>query len=238
MRRAAILASVLLVALILSEQRLADLSGRRSADVGPALWMPVIEHRLPFRNCVFLTSTDLRNPYVLTPVADGVRFDIDGDGTLDQVSWPKERSGVAFLALDQDGDGRITGARELIGEHTVPDAGNAPNALLRLAEEGGAGRTVRLDREHPLFLRLLLWMDGNHDGISEPAELRPAREVFTAMDLGFSGYHRVDEHGNQARYRGGAYVRTAPGPNLVTSDDWRVCQRPLYEVCLTARQAG
>jgi hypothetical protein len=239
MRRAAVLASVLLLVLVVSEARLADLSVRRSRDDNPPLWQPVVLHRAPLRNCVFVTSADLHNPYTLTSIDEGVRFDIDDDGTPERVSWTSAASGVAFLALDGDDDGRITGSRELIGEHTLPDAHDAPDALMALAAEAeGTEQSAVLDGDNPLFLRLLLWTDANHNGISEAAELRPIRDVLAAIGLGFAGYHRVDAHGNQARFRGNVYVRTAPGLNRVTPDDERERRRQLYEVCLGAREGA
>ncbi|HEX6314232.1 MAG TPA: hypothetical protein VFZ73_05205 [Gemmatimonadaceae bacterium] len=238
MRRALVPASVLLIVLVISEQRLVDSSVRLSGYGAPSLWQPVVQHRAPFRNCVLVTSTDLRNPYALTSVDDGVQFDLNDDGTPDQVSWTTAGSHVAFLALDRDDDGKVSSLRELIGEHTVPEAGNAPNALMSLAAEAaGAGHRAVVDGENPLFLRLLLWTDSNHNGISESSELRSAREVFAAIGLGFSRYHRVDQFGNQARYQGYAYVRTELGPNrVVTRNPERERWRPVYEVCLTARE--
>lgn len=240
MRRAVVLASVLLIVLGISEQRLVDSSVRLSASDLAPLWQPVVQHRAPFRNCVFIMSPDPRDPYTLTSLDDGVPFDINDDGALDQVSWTRAGSEVAFLALDRDDDGEISSARELIGGHTVAEAHTAPNALMSLAADAaGAEHRAVLDADNPLFLRLVLWTDRNHNGTSEPSELRSARDVLSAIGLGFSGYHRVDPYGNQARYRGYAYVRTGPGPNRVaTPDEDRERWRPMYEVCLAARDAS
>lgn len=238
MRRALVPASVLLLVLVVSEQRLVDSPVRLSGYGAPSLWQPVVQHRGPFRNCVLVISTDLRNPYALTSVDDGVQFDINGDGAPDQVSWTTADSDVAFLALDRDDDGHVSSVRELIGEHTVPEAGSAPDALITLAAEAaGTEHGAVVDSENPLFLRLLLWTDSNHNGISESSELRSAREVFAAIGLGFSGYHRVDQFGNQARHQGDAYVRTELGLNrVVTRNLERERWRPVYEVCLSARE--
>jgi hypothetical protein len=43
----------------------------------------------------------------LTSPEDGVLFDIDADGDLDQVAWTPIGSKVAFLVIDKNGDGII-----------------------------------------------------------------------------------------------------------------------------------
>jgi hypothetical protein len=50
----------------------------------------------------------------ITSVMDGKRFDIDGDGRLDQTAWVS--GGDALLALDRNGDGAINDGRELFGD--------------------------------------------------------------------------------------------------------------------------
>lgn len=51
----------------------------------------------------------------LTSAAQGRAFDIDGDGVVEQTAFVA--GGDAFLALDRDGDGRITRGTELFGDH-------------------------------------------------------------------------------------------------------------------------
>ena len=45
--------------------------------------------------------------YQLTSVANGVKFDLIGDGRRRQVAWTAQGTRNAFLALDWDGDGKI-----------------------------------------------------------------------------------------------------------------------------------
>lgn len=61
------------------------------------------------------------DPLVLDLAGDGVdlaprarRFDLDGDGDAETVTWV--RGDDALLALDRDGDGRITSGKELFGD--------------------------------------------------------------------------------------------------------------------------
>ena len=63
------------------------------------------------------------------------KFDVDADGDLDEVAWTEAGTDVAFLALDRDGDGRISSGQELIGDRTVPGARNGVRALTELAAQ-------------------------------------------------------------------------------------------------------
>ena len=185
----------------------------------------------PTTNCPTVISTDPHSRYTLTAVQDGVLFDIDADGDLERVAWTEPATDVAFLAFDQDGDGRITSGRELIGDRTLPGITNGVTALIRLAtHEGTWGR---LDSDNPLFAKLLLWRDANHNGRSEPSELRPAGDELSAIGLGLQPERRLDSHGNQSRFRGFVHVRTGPGTNTPTSaQDDRARRRYMYDVCL------
>ena len=74
-------------------------------------------------------------------------------------------------------------------------------------ETNGGVLRGSVSEEDPLYEKLLLWTDGNHNGISEPEEWRPARDLFS--DIGV-GYRRCpggrDESGNLfSLQRVGAY---------------------------------
>jgi hypothetical protein len=185
-------------------------------------------------DCVLVTSLDLRSPFTFTSADKGVQFDIDGDGDGDRVSWTEPGSDVAFLAVDADNDGAITSGKELIGRVAVSGAGSAANALIAMAKNADRGQVpAALDSSHPLFQRVLLWLDFNHDGVSEPDELEPASDSVADIALGFRRQHRRDQFGNESRTRGSLHVRTATGLNSVVSaaDDLNRV-RPVYDACL------
>jgi hypothetical protein len=161
-----------------------------------------------------IIATGRSADYRLTSAAEGVAFDIDGDGVPEQVAWTTADSEVAFLALDRDHDGYITSGKELFGSHTLPGSPNGFDALMNMAMETNGGvRRSSVSSDDPIFEKLLLWTDRNHNGISEPSELRPAREVLSDIGLGYTIHTRRDQFGNLFLFQGWATFRTAPGRN-------------------------
>jgi hypothetical protein len=254
MRRRITWLAVVLAILSVAQIRLSRSEHRWSEPPPPALWenayppgSPAPEpiatrserglqfaYASPSTNCVALISTDRDSSFALTSAEDGVLFDIDADGDRDRVAWTEPSADVSFLALDRDGDGRITSGRELIGDRTMPGLTNGPNALRQLATYPGTWGSV--DSANPLFAALRLWTDVNHDGRSEKAELRPVDSGLSAIGLGYERHRRMDGHGNQSRYRGFVHIRTAAGTNRpATAEDDRIRRRFMYEVCLVTR---
>src|SRR5689334_12203516 len=75
-----------------------------------------VQPRLKQLDCAaspIVVPLDSGTPRTFSP---GVVFDLKGDGHPDRLSWPENPSQVAFLAIDRDGDGRITSAKELFTE--------------------------------------------------------------------------------------------------------------------------
>lgn len=161
-----------------------------------------------------IIDTDKSAKYELTSAAQGVIFDIDGDGDVEQISWTPPGSTIAFLAVDRDGDGLITSGKELFGNATWPGARNGFDALaqMSMATNGGIARHS-VSSDDPLYASLLLWTDRNHNGISEPAELRPASELISDIGLGYQLRKKVDEFGNAFAFRGWVHIRTKEGRN-------------------------
>jgi hypothetical protein len=76
------------------------------------------------------------------------RFDIDSDGLEDQISLLK--SGSGFLALDQNGDGKINNGKELFGT----ESGNGFDDL-KIYDTDGNGW---IDKNDPMFDKLRIWI--------------------------------------------------------------------------------
>ena len=153
-----------------------------------------------------------RNGYALTSVADGVRFDLDADGVAELVAWTARDGDDEFLAMDRNGNGSIDDGTELFGDHTpaYPAGSDATTAngfealdFLESPSYGFSRPDHQIDASDAKFSQLLLWRDANHNGISEPDELRPASQAgVLAISTEYKELRRRDRYGNQFRQRG------------------------------------
>jgi hypothetical protein len=143
----------------------------------------------------------------LTSAQNGVQFDIAGTGSPVQIAWTSSDTQNAFLVLDRDGNGTIDNGKEMFGNFTPQPPSAHPNGFLALAEfdkasNGGNGDGV-IDVKDAIFPSLRLWVDANHDGISQPDELHKLADVGVfSISLKYKEARRMDQFGNQFRYRG------------------------------------
>ncbi len=144
----------------------------------------------------------------LTSVEKGVVFDLDADGALGQTAWTEARSDEAFLALDRNENGRIDDGTELFGDNTpqpIPDPSERNGfAALAVFDDSlnGGNEDGLIDPSDNIFSSLQLWVDSNHNGISEPDELMSLLDGgVVAFDLEYRQSRRTDRHGNEFRFR-------------------------------------
>lgn len=144
--------------------------------------------------------------FELTSAADGVEFDLLADGQKIKTAWTAAGSRNAFLALDRNHNGVIDDGSELFGSATAQPTSNQPNGFLALAEfdkveNGGNGNGV-IDQGDAVYSRLVLWIDENHDGISQPAELHSLAELgIVSLSLNYARAMKRDQYGNIFRFR-------------------------------------
>ena len=143
----------------------------------------------------------------LTSADTGVAFDFFGRGKPIEIAWTARDSGNGFLALDRNGNGRIDDGAELFGNETPQPQSGDPNGYLALAEfdkpeNGGNGDGI-IDYHDAIYSKLVIWIDANHDGISQPEEMHslPSMGVYS-IGLQYKKEPFVDQYHNAFRYRG------------------------------------
>ena len=142
---------------------------------------------------------DLKGDGIKTSeLSDGVMFDLNNDGKKDLTGWTAGKDD-AFLALDLNHNGIIDNGGELFGDNTLINNGRkAQNGFEALAQYD-TNKDLKIDQKDKTWADLLLWIDTNHNGISEQKELTPIKDSQVhEIYLDYSYLNKVD-HGNLLR---------------------------------------
>jgi hypothetical protein len=165
----------------------------------------------------------LRNkPQVVTPVlfslngaasleelldpGRSVLFDLAGDGRPERWPWVRPETGI--LVWDPEQSGRIASGRQLFGSVTwwmFWEHGYEPLAAL---DDNGDGWLAGREMEG-----LAAWQDRNHNGASDPGEVRPLTTVGIGR-VAVRGFRRSEGelyHPRGLQRRDGAFRRPTTG---------------------------
>ncbi len=160
-----------------------------------------------------------------------VTFDILKTGEPIQITWTKRDSDTGFLVLDRNNNGKIDDAGEMFGNHTLTAYGEPTpanfNGFAALAEydnaDLGGNNNGRIDPGDAIWSRLRVWIDRNHDGVTQPAELRTLESLsISGIDRDSDADHQKwDKFGNLYKFRGTAWRR---------NDHGREVAFPIYDI--------
>lgn len=148
-----------------------------------------------------------RGGFSFTNLESGVVFDMAGTGDRRRVAWIDAASGDGFLVLDRDANGTIDSGKELFGDKSWQFESDEPNGFASLSVfdrvDQGGNEDGWIDADDAIFRHLQIWVDSNHDGISQPEELRSLSDAgVMAIELRYRRSERKDRHGNELRFQG------------------------------------
>ena len=108
----------------------------------------------------------------------GVLADVDGDGFAEESDWINPRDGI--LAIDRNGDGKISGGSEIFNDSRVDMSKRGLHALDEL-EANGDGKITADDFA---YSELKVWQDINHDGQAQDFEVSSLTKLgITAIEI-------------------------------------------------------
>lgn len=167
----------------------------------------------------------------LSSAADGVRWTLN-PGETGQWAWTLPGTDDAFLVMDRNHNGVIDDGSEMFGNNTLQLANTSPNgfkalAYLDLPSQSGNGDGI-LDAHDTAWTDLALWIDINHDAVSQPSELFTlGSKGIRSLDTATTASTDVDKYGNEFRFES-TLVAAAP-VGTVTRDVW-LQQTPIQTV--------
>lgn len=111
----------------------------------------------------------------LHSLENGVYFDLDNNGFSERTAWIGTEDG--FLALDRDGNGRIDNGGELFGDQVILENGEKSSSGFGALAELDENEDKVIDSADAGYGRLQVWVDRNHNGVSESNELKTLAEL-------------------------------------------------------------
>jgi uncharacterized repeat protein (TIGR02543 family) len=161
--------------------------------------------------------------YRLTGRNAPVLFDMAGNGHPSMVGWTAAGADEAFLWLDRNHNGRVTSGAELFGNFTRLQNGQLARNGFEALREYDVNSDGVIDDRDPIWPRLMLWRDLNHNGVSEPNELAPLEgSGVTSIDLHYHWSGRHDSWRNEFKYESLVSITNDKGHG--------VHKQPVYDI--------
>jgi hypothetical protein len=192
-------------------------SYEQCVDPPPAPSLPPPGGFVPYPWCETPLVVDLDGDGLrLSGPRNAVSFDLTADGKPDRITWTDPAGNDGLLALDLNRNGRIDDGGELFGGQTLmPLTGQAgsPHGFRPLADYDagalGGNENGMIDADDDVFSALRVWVDRNHNGLSEPAELLGLSAAgLHSISYGYGFADTRDEHGNVLWLEGRAWKGT------------------------------
>jgi len=133
----------------------------------------------------------------LVDADNGVQFDTDNDGELEQTGWADRNDGL--LTIDVNGDGIINDMSEVVSAHLDhPDLADSdmPQSSLEVLAMFDDNDDGVIDSQDSIFDQLSIWQDANQNGITDEGELLGlAERGITSIQLDYDST-KEDVNGN------------------------------------------
>ena len=147
------------------------------------------------------------NGFSMTDQKGGVKFDFYGSGKPRRIAWTAAGVQNGWLALDLNHNGQIDNGEELFSNVTVQPGQSAQHLGFKALAQyddpklGGNGDGI-IDAKDAIYSRLLIWVDKNHNGVTDPGELMTLKSAgIKSIAVNYEDAHYADLYGNQFRYR-------------------------------------
>ena len=168
--------------------------------------------------------------FLFTSAQDGVDFGFLAKGKKMRISWTAASSENGWLVLDRNHNGVIDNGIEMFGSITPQPNSKNPNGFLALAvfdrpENGGDDDGI-IDAKDRIYSSLRVWIDKNHNGISEPDEMFTLPQLdIVSINLHYYKSEKVDQFGNRFRYKS-TIVSTSHAVDKVIHDFFLTVAHP------------